>query len=197
VWFAVRWRGRFHTTRSGSHRFALTSDDGARLTVDGQLVVNDDGLHSRETREGFVELEPRDHAIEVTYFQGPDYVGLELDVSPPGCGPSPFALGTTISCPPGAIARPGSCTYVGFTPPPQSGEYCGYLAAGYFGYGWPLDDGNRDHACPRGMERADNPGVGPAYCLVREVVVPPGFRAVAECETLREGKIGYRVERVP
>ncbi len=195
--FGVRWRGRFRTARSGEHRFALTSDDGSRLIVDGTAVVDNDGLHSRDTREGVIDLPAGDHAIEIAYFQGPDHVGLELDVSPPGCGPSPFALGTTIACPPGAFARPGRCTYEGFTPPAHAGEYCGYLADGYFGYGWPLAGPDRDHVCPRGMERADNPVDGPAYCVVREVVVPAGFRAVAECETLREGKIGYRVERAP
>ena len=42
--FAVRYTGEFDVARAGSHTFHLTSDDGSRLYIDGQLVIDNDGM---------------------------------------------------------------------------------------------------------------------------------------------------------
>ena len=43
--FSVRWIGYLAVPRSGVHTLSLTSDDGARLLVDGRLVVDNSGQH--------------------------------------------------------------------------------------------------------------------------------------------------------
>src|SRR5215472_3406171 len=55
-WFAIDYTGRFWIEKPGKYRFALTSDDGAQLYIDDQLVVDNDGMHPARTAEGSVEL---------------------------------------------------------------------------------------------------------------------------------------------
>jgi len=43
--FALVWTGTFHAERDGSHTFAVASDDGSRLFIDGKDVCNADGVH--------------------------------------------------------------------------------------------------------------------------------------------------------
>jgi hypothetical protein len=84
-WFAIDYRGRIWIDRAGDYRFALVSDDGAKLYIDDQVVIDNDGVHPAERREGRVGLAGGVHRIRVSYFQGPrDGVALVLEVAPPG-----------------------------------------------------------------------------------------------------------------
>ena len=70
-WFAVDYSGTFKVSRSGIYRFRLTSDDGAVLRIDGQMVIDNDGIHGPSSKEGSIELRAGVHDIHVQYFQGP------------------------------------------------------------------------------------------------------------------------------
>ncbi len=84
-WFAIEYTGRFWIAKPGEYRFALTSDDGADLYIDGQLVIDNDGQHPPSTGMAAVTLRGGIHQIRVPYFQGPRYqVALQLHVAPPG-----------------------------------------------------------------------------------------------------------------
>ena len=77
-------RGRLKIETDGSYTFSLNSDDGSKLYIDGNLVVDNDGLHGMFARQGSVVLTAGDHNIEVQYFQGPRYeIGLQLSWQPP------------------------------------------------------------------------------------------------------------------
>jgi hypothetical protein len=39
-WFAIDYTGRFWIDKPGLYTFVLTSDDGARLYIDGQLIID-------------------------------------------------------------------------------------------------------------------------------------------------------------
>lgn len=67
--FSTRWRGYLPVARSGSYRFATTSDDGSWVYVDGRLVVDNGGTHGAVTRSGQTFLERGPHSIIVEYFQ--------------------------------------------------------------------------------------------------------------------------------
>src|SRR5215469_5340138 len=83
-WFAIDYRGRFWVKNPGRYKFSLTSDDGARLYIDGKLLLDDDGVHAATTVTGAVDLAPRMHTIRVSYFQGPKYeLALVLSVAAP------------------------------------------------------------------------------------------------------------------
>jgi hypothetical protein len=84
-WFAIDYSGRFWIEKPGLYRFELTSDDGSKLYIDDELVVNNDGIHPPETRTGELMLAGGIHRIRVSYFQGPrDEVALVLRVARPG-----------------------------------------------------------------------------------------------------------------
>ncbi len=86
-WFAIDYTGRFWVEKPGMYRFVLTSDDGAALSVDDQLVVDNDGTHPVKDESGAVSLSTGVHRIRVRYFQGPRFhVALVLNVAPPGEG---------------------------------------------------------------------------------------------------------------
>lgn len=83
-WFAIDYTGRFWIDRPGTYRFLLTSDDGARLSIDGETIVDNDGIHPPEDKIGSVSLSGGIHRIRISYFQGPRYqVALVLQVAPP------------------------------------------------------------------------------------------------------------------
>jgi len=84
-WFAINYTGKFWIDKPGMYRFALTSDDGARLYIDDQLIIDNDGLHPPETRQGSLDLAGGIHHIRVPYFQGPRFhVALILQIGAPG-----------------------------------------------------------------------------------------------------------------
>jgi hypothetical protein len=54
--YLMRWRGTFTADTDGFYAFSTTSDDGSMLYVDGEIVVDNDGLHGAQTRQGAVTL---------------------------------------------------------------------------------------------------------------------------------------------
>jgi len=84
-WFAIDYTGRFWIEKPGLYRFSLISDDGARLYIDDDVIVDNDGLHAPEERSANLQLAGGVHRIRVSYFQGPRYaVALVLSIAGPG-----------------------------------------------------------------------------------------------------------------
>ena len=84
-WFAIDYTGRFWVEKPGRYRFLLLSDDGSKLYIDDQLVVDNDGTHAPADRGGRAVLTHGIHRIRVSYFQGPRLqVALILQVGCPG-----------------------------------------------------------------------------------------------------------------
>lgn len=84
-WFAIDYTGRFWIGKPGDYRWELTSDDGSMLYVDGNLVIDNGGLHVPVTLTGTTHLAGGIHSIRVPYFQGIKFrVALVLKIAPPG-----------------------------------------------------------------------------------------------------------------
>jgi len=84
-WFAIRYSGSFSVASAGTWNFRISSDDGAKLTIDGKLVVDNDGTHPPTEKSGSIELAKGDHEMVLEYFQGPRYlINLQLYATPPG-----------------------------------------------------------------------------------------------------------------
>jgi hypothetical protein len=84
-WFAIDYTGRFWIETPGEYRFSLTSDDGARLSIDGRVVIDNDGEHPPLEAAGAAELARGVHRMRVAYFQGPRFeVALVLKIARPG-----------------------------------------------------------------------------------------------------------------
>jgi predicted esterase len=71
--FAFKWTGTINITNPGNYTFYTASDDGSRLYIDGfdaaHMVVDNDGLHGTQWRNGTVNLSAGPHTIYVTFFE--------------------------------------------------------------------------------------------------------------------------------
>ena len=69
--FSVRWKGRIKAPESGNYLFRAHVDDGIRVKVGSQMVINAWGMHDSEPFSGTVYLEAgRMYDLQVEYFNG-------------------------------------------------------------------------------------------------------------------------------
>jgi alpha-L-fucosidase len=73
------YSGFINVPSDGVYSFALTSDDGSKLWVDGKVVVDNDGLHSSETKTGQIALAKGPHIIAVGWFNKTGGAALHLE----------------------------------------------------------------------------------------------------------------------
>ncbi len=83
-YFALRLVGRIDIPADGDWRFSLSSDEAARLWIDGQLVVNDGSRHGFRARDGTISLDAGKHDIEIRYLERYYGAGLQLRWAGPG-----------------------------------------------------------------------------------------------------------------
>jgi tetratricopeptide (TPR) repeat protein/predicted Ser/Thr protein kinase len=76
---------------AGRYRFSVTSDDGARLWVDGKRVIDAWSIHAVERDFADVELDPGQHTIAVDYFEEGDRYNLWVTVEPRSTDAASFA----------------------------------------------------------------------------------------------------------
>lgn len=69
-WFAIRFDGNFQIPRDGTYNFGLNSDDGAILYIDGEKVIDNDGLHDAKEIKVGKALKAGRHVLRLDYFQG-------------------------------------------------------------------------------------------------------------------------------
>ncbi len=75
--FGYIFTGYLDVPEEGLWEFAITSDDGCVLEIDGHLAVNADGSHSNSTATGFIGLAKGLHAFTLRYLE--DYEGQNLE----------------------------------------------------------------------------------------------------------------------
>jgi hypothetical protein len=86
--FAVRFSGALVLVKGGMYEFQLTSDDGTKLYINGDLVADNDGLHGMQSKEGKLELTEGPHALTVEYFEKGGGAGVVLKWKGPDAGNS-------------------------------------------------------------------------------------------------------------
>ncbi len=82
--FMARVTGNIHVTEDGLYDFRITSDDGSRLNVNGEEIIENDRRQPPTAADGSVELTAGAHALRVDYFQGAFDKALRLEWRPPG-----------------------------------------------------------------------------------------------------------------
>ncbi len=91
--FGLLYTGTFTLETEGTYTFLLRSDDGSRLYIDNQLIIDLDGFHDTKELTEEVTLDASTHSVRVEYFQGPgDELALQLLVTPPGEDEQPFTV---------------------------------------------------------------------------------------------------------
>ncbi|MFB0554079.1 MAG: PA14 domain-containing protein [Phycisphaerae bacterium] len=67
--FSVRWRGEIEIPVADAYTFTTRSNDGSRIYVNNQLVVEDWGTHAARDSSGTLDLEAGSYLITVEYMQ--------------------------------------------------------------------------------------------------------------------------------
>ena len=68
--FGLVYDGYIRVPRDGVYRFYLLSDDGSRLIIDKDTVVNNDGVHWPIEQHGEIALKAGNHPFILSFFQG-------------------------------------------------------------------------------------------------------------------------------
>lgn len=76
--FGLRFTGDVQIPANGEYTFFVSSDDGAKLLIDDELVINNDGLHPGGFKDGRKSLTAGAHAVVLDYFEF--HGGEELEV---------------------------------------------------------------------------------------------------------------------
>ncbi|MDR2982323.1 MAG: hypothetical protein LBV12_08770 [Puniceicoccales bacterium] len=89
--YAFNYTGFLDIPTTGLYTFTLRSADGTRLLIDGNTVVDHDGIHSPSDKSGYAVLAQGRHLVNVLYFfkkqvgkAGDDIDGLKLQYAGPG-----------------------------------------------------------------------------------------------------------------
>jgi len=82
--FAITYSTYLKIDKKGEYTFFITSDDGSKLSVNGELIADNDGGHGAIQRSGTVELEQGLAHIEVEYFNEAGGYWLDTYYKGPG-----------------------------------------------------------------------------------------------------------------
>ncbi|MEO1021976.1 MAG: PA14 domain-containing protein [Bacteroidota bacterium] len=85
-YFAFQFEGYIQIDEPGRYTFYTKSDDGSKLFIHGQEIVDNDGTHGMKEREGEVILMQGLHPIRVVHFENGGGQGLEVSYKGPGFG---------------------------------------------------------------------------------------------------------------
>ena len=85
--FGVRWNGYFHADKAGEVTFSLKSDDGSRLYIGDQLIIDnakpEDSMKEKQGKANFSK--GGDYPIRVEYYNATGSAGIILGwVNPAG-----------------------------------------------------------------------------------------------------------------
>jgi mono/diheme cytochrome c family protein len=79
--FGIRFTTFVKISKPGQYMFHLGSDDGSRLTIGGDVVVDNGGVHPHTVKSGKKVLDVGFHPMIVDYFQGGGEWTLDLEIS--------------------------------------------------------------------------------------------------------------------
>ncbi len=82
--FALMFTGQIMIDQAGEYTFFISSDDGSRFYIDGELLIDNDGLHGPVEKQGRVRLTKGLHPIIATYFDNGGGDGLSMSWRGPG-----------------------------------------------------------------------------------------------------------------
>lgn len=88
---ALKFDGFLLIEAEGKYTFHVLSDDGSRLWINKELVVDNDGIHSPETKSGSVRLAKGVVPVTVAAFNGGGGFELEITVDGPGIRRQPLS----------------------------------------------------------------------------------------------------------
>ena len=82
--FASRHGGWLKVDTQGSYTLYLSSNEGSKLYLNGQMLINNDGLHDTLERSVILNLAPGFHQLRVEFFENIGSAGLSFRWAGPG-----------------------------------------------------------------------------------------------------------------
>jgi alpha-L-fucosidase len=82
--FAFVYTGYVHIVLDGVYTFYTDSDDGSRLYIGENLLVDNDGLHGRQEKQGSIALSSGYHSLRVLFFDKTGGDELHVSIKGPG-----------------------------------------------------------------------------------------------------------------
>jgi alpha-L-fucosidase len=82
--FAFVYAGYIDVPATGVYTFSTESDDGSRLLIGAEVVVDNDGLHGMARKKGTIALSAGLHPITVEFFEKTGGDGLTISWEGPG-----------------------------------------------------------------------------------------------------------------
>ena len=78
--------GSWHAEGKQQVLFRLQADDGCRLYIDGNLVIDYEGVHSygQKATSDLIQLSPGQHTIALDYFEWGGEAGMQVEWTPAG-----------------------------------------------------------------------------------------------------------------
>ena len=67
--FSVRWTGTHDFAEAGDYTFTVTADDGVRVRVDGQLIIDQWKDQGATTYTATVPLTAGEHRVKMKYHE--------------------------------------------------------------------------------------------------------------------------------
>lgn len=89
--FAIRYDGFIRIPHSDVYRFTLASDDGSRLFLGDDLLIDHDGLHSLSEKTAEIALAAGFHRIQVHFFEATGGHELIVTMGTAGTVQAPIA----------------------------------------------------------------------------------------------------------
>jgi len=84
--FVVRWTGYVLIPTDGDYKFVTTTDDGVRLWIDGNLIINDWGVYPAKSLESTPQslVRGRQYSVRLEYFENYGQAVAQLKWKTPG-----------------------------------------------------------------------------------------------------------------
>ena len=82
--YGLRFSGFIKVPTEGLYVFSTASDDGSRLSIGKEVIVNNDGLHAVMSNSGLIRLKAGLHPVTVTFFEQSGGEKLEVSYEGPG-----------------------------------------------------------------------------------------------------------------
>jgi hypothetical protein len=77
----LRFEGYIKLEKDDIYTFYLASDDGSKLTIDDEEIIDHDGLHGADEKQGSIALKKGYHKIKIEYIQASGGLALRLQIA--------------------------------------------------------------------------------------------------------------------
>ncbi len=82
--YGVMLEGFIKIPEAEVYIFYLSSDDGSKLFINGELLIDNDGLHGMVEKKGVIALSAGYHKIRIGFFEKTGGDDLKLFIESPG-----------------------------------------------------------------------------------------------------------------